>query len=109
MTVAKMKREMKRLNLSQGDVAEMMGITQPTVSNILSSEHELTERNAEAFVRGVARLEATRRVAAYPDMANTSVLCHELTRRLPIAEYLKHLDTCPACMTRSFLMSALPE
>jgi predicted transcriptional regulator len=101
MTVAKMKREMKRLNLSQGDVAEMMGITQPTVSNILSSEHELTERNAEAFVRGVARLEAVGAVSVQGP--NEKVRCLHLGRSMDAGEFVKHLDMCPICMASAFL------
>jgi predicted transcriptional regulator len=98
MTVAKMKREMARLNLSQGDVAEMLGITQPTVSNILSNEHELTERNAEAFVRGVARLEAVGQVGG-----NAVVTCRSGPGRMNAKEFLAHLPTCASCMAGAFL------
>jgi predicted transcriptional regulator len=107
MTVAKMKREMKRLNLSQGDVAEMMGITQPTVSNILSSEHELTERNAEAFVRGVARLEAIQTIAEH-STENDHVLCHTFESRMNAKAFIEHLDTCPSCLSRAFLSALYP-
>jgi predicted transcriptional regulator len=101
-----MVREMARLELSQGDVAQMLGITQPTVSNILSNEHELTERNAEAFVRGVARLEAVTRVNAYVEAANTTVRCNDGRRRLTAPEFVEHLDRCVSCMTRAFLTAA---
>jgi predicted transcriptional regulator len=106
MTVAQMKVEMARLGLSQTDVAEMLGITQPTVSNILSNEHELTERNAEAFMRGLARHEAETRVSAYVDFSNGSVKCNDGKRRLTVTEFLRHLDMCPSCMARAFLTEA---
>jgi predicted transcriptional regulator len=101
MTVAKMKREMRRLGLSQGDVATMLGITQPTVSNILSSEHELTERNAEAFVRGVARMEAVGAVNV--QAPNEKVNCLQLNARLDPAAFVAHLDTCAPCLASAFL------
>jgi transcriptional regulator with XRE-family HTH domain len=106
MTVAKMKREIERLKLSQQDVAEMLGISQPTVSNILAGEHELTERNADAFVRGVARKEALTRVLAYPEAQGGLIRCNDLGGlRIDANAYLLHLDTCVSCLTRATLMA----
>lgn len=97
MTVRQMRKLIKQHKLSQGDVAAMLMVSQPTVNAMLAGGHEITGRNAKLFEQGIARLTAK------AGMPNDTIKCAKEGGELFNAdEWIDHLAGCSACMENAF-------
>lgn len=98
MTRNTLQRLMRRHKLTQQKAADLMEVSQPTLHDILHGRHNLTEKNADAFQRNLATVQAME-----DDGDKVRAACAGNPNRLfHKRQFIEHLPTCAECLNRAY-------
>lgn len=98
MTTRTLVQLMKRNGLTQQAAADLMGVAQPTLHDIIHGHHNLTQKNEETFTRGLARMKAME-----GSVDGERVICATTpTRVLTKRKFIEHIPSCSGCLSRAF-------
>lgn len=98
MTTIALVRLMKKHKLTQQAAADLMGVAQPTLHDIIHGHHQLTEKNGQTFVRGLARLQAMAHGSTDVRVSCAGSEGRTFSKR----RFIDHLPECGSCLSRAF-------
>jgi transcriptional regulator with XRE-family HTH domain len=90
-----LRRVMETMGWSQVDAAEVLGVTQPTISWRLNGKAKLLPLERTMLAQALAQREAVRLLQT---SVNGNVACAVRAGARDVAVWLEHLPTCPACL-----------